>query len=70
MGKFLAVLVMIMGYGVVAVPTGIVTTKISGRVMNLKEVKYMDCINCGQTEHHTLARYCHNCGVLLGEKTE
>jgi len=64
-GKFLAAMVMIMGYGVIAVPTGIVTAEISGRVMNLKEVIFKTCPNCGQEEHHTNSTYCHNCGEEL-----
>ena len=64
-GKFLAVVVMVMGYGVIAVPTGIVTAEISGRVMNLKEVKFVECSQCGQGEHHTKATFCHRCGEKL-----
>lgn len=65
-GKFLASTVMIMGYGVIAVPTGIVTAEISGRVMNLKEVTFKECTNCGQVEHHTNPIFCHVCGEKLG----
>jgi len=68
LGKLLAVLVMIMGYGVVAVPTGIVTAEISGRVMNLKEVKYIVCNECEQSEHHSNATYCHSCSTLLNQE--
>lgn len=64
-GKFLATLVMILGYGVIAVPTGIVTAEITGRVMNLKDVEYKLCSKCGQTEHHTGAVHCHRCGSKL-----
>lgn len=64
-GKFLAALVMVMGYGVIAVPMGIVTAEISGRVMNMKEVIFLNCDNCGQSEHHTEAIFCHQCGDNL-----
>ncbi len=64
-GKFLATIVMIMGYGVIAVPTGIVTAEISGRVMNLKEVFTKICQECGQSEHHNGAEFCHKCGEAL-----
>jgi voltage-gated potassium channel len=64
-GKLLSTIVMIMGYGVIAVPTGIVTAEISGRVMNMKEVEYKVCNNCGQGEHHTGAVFCHICGNSL-----
>lgn len=65
LGKFLATLVMILGYGVIAVPTGIVTAEISGRVMNLKEIEFKRCQRCGQTEHHTGSFFCHRCGAKL-----
>jgi voltage-gated potassium channel len=64
-GKFLSTIVMIMGYGVIAVPTGIVTAEISGRVMNMKEVISRNCDNCGQSEHHKESIFCHKCGENL-----
>ena len=64
-GKMLATMVMILGYGVIAVPTGIVTAEISGRVMNLKEIEFKECQRCGQSEHHTNAVHCHRCGAKL-----
>jgi len=67
-GKLLASVVMVMGYGVIAVPTGIVTAEISGRVMNLKEVKYVICGSCEQSEHHSDAVYCHRCKEALIDK--
>jgi voltage-gated potassium channel len=69
-GKFLSTIVMIMGYGVIAVPTGIVTAEISGRVMNKKEVVFIDCKNCNKGEHHTEAVFCHSCGHTLGEQAQ
>ncbi|MEZ4967205.1 MAG: ion transporter [Saprospiraceae bacterium] len=65
LGKMLASMVMILGYGIIAVPTGIVTAEISGRVMNLKEVEFIECRYCGQQEHHTHAVFCHRCGKKL-----
>jgi voltage-gated potassium channel len=64
-GKFLATVVMIMGYGVIAVPTGIVTAEISSRVMNMKEIIFKECKSCGQVEHHTEAIFCHKCSASL-----
>lgn len=64
-GKFVSTVVMLMGYGVIAIPTGIVTAEISGRVMNLKEVITKVCEPCGQSEHHTGAKFCHKCGEKL-----
>ncbi len=65
LGKFLASFVMVMGYDVIAVPTGIVTAEISGRIMNLKEVVFQACPSCNLGEHHTGATFCHGCGNKL-----
>ena len=64
-GKFLATIVMIMGYGVIAVPTGIVTAEITGRVSSMNSVFYKTCTNCDQAEHHKGAKFCHVCGAAL-----
>lgn len=69
-GQILATVVMILGYGVIAVPTGIVTAEISGRVMNLKEFRYFKCPHCGQSEHHKSAQFCHRCGHTLSSQEE
>lgn len=50
LGKMLATIVMIMGYGMLAVPTGIVTAEIGGRVLKMKEFIFVKCPNCGQNE--------------------
>ena len=65
LGQFLATLVMIMGYGVIAVPTGIVTAEISSRVMRINKMKSTICDQCGQSEHFFTATYCHNCGESI-----
>ncbi|MCF6237810.1 MAG: ion channel [Candidatus Marinimicrobia bacterium] len=65
LGKMLATLVMIMGYGILAVPTGIVTAEISGRVIKMRDVIFKKCPNCGQNEHHKDADYCHKCSEEL-----
>jgi len=58
-GRVLASLVMIMGYGIIAVPTGIVSAEIAraGRVAA--------CPNCGVLQHDADARYCKRCGAPL-----
>ncbi len=67
LGQFLASAVMILGYGIIAVPTGIVTAEISSRVMRMKGFKYQRCHACGCTEHMREARFCHHCGKPLPE---
>lgn len=62
MGKFFASVVMIMGYGIIAVPTGIVTVEISKAV---KGVSTQHCPNCNAEGHDADAVYCKYCGVKL-----
>lgn len=63
MGRFLAVLVMLMGYGVIAVPTGIVTAELTRGVRD--EVTNSACPNCGSEGHRPDAEYCRRCGSKL-----
>ena len=62
-GRFLATIVMILGYGVLAVPTGIVTAEISNRVVRKHDTEIKLCRNCGETRHVRHAKFCHTCGV-------
>lgn len=63
LGRILASLVMILGYGLIAVPTGIVTVELSqGRT---KEVSTQACPNCGLQGHDPDARHCKYCGASL-----
>jgi len=58
-GKFLASLVMIIGYGIIAVPTGIVTVEMSSAARRRRETT---CPRCGSGGHPRDARYCWRCG--------
>lgn len=64
LGRFLASAVMIMGYGIIAVPTGIVTTELT-RASIGRERRTAPCPSCG-TQHHELdATFCRRCGTAL-----
>lgn len=63
LGKFISSIVMIIGYAIIAVPTGILTVEMS-RVRS----KQKDCPNC----HHSNemdAVFCNNCGKSFEVKT-
>ena len=62
LGKFIAAVIMILGYGIIAVPTGIVSYEMA-RVNQ----KPRNCSNCGSTDHDTDANFCKNCGTGLRE---
>ena len=63
LGKFIASFVMILGYGVIAVPTGIVTFEIATSIKNVRENRV--CEQCGHKVHDVDAIYCKSCGEKL-----
>jgi len=64
LGQFLAAVVMIMGYSIIAVPTGIVTVEMT-RVDGPDTPNTRTCPNCGVEGHRTDAVHCHGCGETL-----
>jgi voltage-gated potassium channel len=64
LGKFVASIIMLMGYGIIAVPTGIITTEMA-RASSKKEQKNEVCPGCSKEGHDLNAKYCNNCGALL-----
>lgn len=63
LGQFLSALIMIIGYGIIAVPTGIVTVEMA-QSFNRK-VSTQACPACGAEGHDTDARHCKYCGAEL-----
>lgn len=61
-GQFLAALIMILGYSIIAVPTGIVSVEVAKAS---REESKVSCSRCGETEHLPEARFCHKCGEKL-----
>lgn len=60
LGKFIAAVIMILGYGIIAVPTGIVSYEMA-RVKQSPKV----CTNCGESDHADDAQFCKSCGQKL-----
>lgn len=66
LGQFIAAIVMILGYSIIAVPTGII-----GAEMALTAKKdHKACGKCGQEDHLKGAHHCHECGQELDAKPE
>lgn len=63
LGKILASLVMILGYGIIAVPTGIVTVELSRT--RPATVSTQACPMCGAEGHDSDALFCKRCGARL-----
>jgi len=61
LGQAVASLVMITGYAIIAVPTGIVSVEIA-RVARRSQ---QPCPVCGATEHDDDAKHCKHCGAAL-----
>lgn len=62
LGKFLASVVMIMGYGIIAVPTGIVTGEL---IRASKSLSTHVCPECHSEPHDIDAVHCKYCGAKL-----
>lgn len=67
-GKFLAGIVMIMGYGIIAVPTGIVTAELHQAVA--RRIPKMICQACGLRNHEEGSNFCRECGATLEEPSD
>lgn len=69
LGQFLASVVMIIGYGVIAVPTSIVTMEMNKAAKMKDEIPTNTerCRNCGDDYHLDGAIYCKTCGHKLNE---
>lgn len=68
LGKILASVVMLTGYSIIAVPTGIITVEISKAVRSEKGGLERKCSGCGCTRHDGDANHCKVCGTPLPEK--
>lgn len=63
LGRFIASAVMLMGYGIIAVPTGIVTAEMT-RAMRAP-ISTQACPHCAAEGHEYDATYCRKCGGRL-----
>ncbi len=65
LGQFIAATLMVMGYGIIAVPTGIVTLELE-RASRAADSSRR-CPGCGAGNHGADAVYCRRCGGPLPE---
>lgn len=71
LGQFIASIVMVLGYGIIAVPTGIVTAEIANQNKNEKSeepdlhLNSQSCQNCLASNHKDDAEFCYTCGEKL-----
>jgi voltage-gated potassium channel len=62
LGQAFAASLMIIGYSIIAVPTGIVTVELA---QISKTIQMVPCPGCGLKAHLQDARYCRHCGSQL-----
>lgn len=68
LGQALAAIIMILGYGIIAVPTGIVTVEIGAASRRASDTRL--CPRCGQQGHDLDARHCKHCGERIVDTGE
>ncbi|WP_232623002.1 ion transporter [Pareuzebyella sediminis] len=72
-GQLIATIIMLLGYGIIAVPTGIVTSELSRQSTAKNDPNHEDfvhintqvCPTCAKEGHRDDASHCYNCGSKL-----
>ena len=65
-GQFVSMIIMILGYGIIAVPTGLITAEFMAR--DKVQENTQSCPNCGVEKHRDDAIYCYHCGHTLNDQ--
>ncbi|GAB2519462.1 ion transporter [Microbulbifer agarilyticus] len=68
LGQAIAAMTMLIGYSIIAVPTGIVTAELAHELGREKQLAR--CHNCGKSGHDADAEYCKQCGYRLEDFEE
>jgi voltage-gated potassium channel len=64
LGRLISSLMMLLGWGTLAVPTGIVTSELTAQRFDGRRSARI-CPGCGKGDHSHEAAYCQHCGVQL-----
>ncbi|MDY8138256.1 ion transporter [Aquimarina sp. 2201CG5-10] len=64
LGQLIASVIMILGYGIIAVPTGIVSAEYTQQHKKIN-LNTQSCGNCHEGNHSDNAKFCHKCGENL-----
>jgi voltage-gated potassium channel len=65
LGQLIASVIMILGYGIIAIPTGIVTAELTTN-KNI-QTNTQNCPNCAVEKHRDNAEFCYKCGEVLND---
>ena len=66
LGQFIASIIMVMGYGIIAVPTGIVTAEITDQNKKI-DSNTQACLHCMTNDHNDDSIFCYHCGEKLND---
>jgi voltage-gated potassium channel len=66
-GQFVSMVIMILGYGIIAVPTGLVTAEFMSK-KGIPDNNTQVCPNCSADHHRDDADFCYHCGHTLGKE--
>lgn len=61
-GRFIANILMLIGFAIIAVPTGIITTEMAIAI-KMRETKHDICKSCNKIGHDINANFCNHCGT-------
>jgi len=64
-GQILASIIMLIGYAIIAIPTGIISAELVSGINNKVENNTKSCQGCCYEEHEDDAKYCKKCGDKL-----
>ena len=67
LGQTIATFIMILGYGIIAVPTGIVSAEFTRLNRGEIHTNTQSCPACGSEGHQDNAVHCFKCGTILNE---
>ena len=71
LGQLIASMIMILGYGIIAIPTGIVSAEyVKGVVVNEVNTNTRACTTCNTINHIDDAKFCFKCGNELNSYDE
>jgi voltage-gated potassium channel len=65
LGQILASMIMILGYAIIAIPTGIVSVEMAKRTLD--RAPMAECTRCGHKDHVEAPRFCNRCGQLMAQ---
>lgn len=68
LGQFIASITMLLGYSIIAVPTGIITAELNNEMKVQRQKVTCPSPECGETGHEKDSDYCRRCGTPLAHE--